>query len=285
MPNDARADPRTDATTDAPARAIPLATDKIRAEVRGAVGWLTINQPERRNAVSLAMWQGLADAAAAFEADDAVRVVVIHGAGGQSFAAGADISEFEQVRANAVQKARYGAVAERGRAGLAGLSKPLLAMIQGYCIGGGLAIALNADLRFATPESRFGIPAAKLGLGYEYAGLAALARLVGPSCAKDLLFSARQLDAAEALRIGLINAVVDAGALQAHVQAYADRVAANAPLTLRAAKAAIRLFERDPNAADAPAVDALVDRCFDSADYAEGRRAFMDKRVPRFQGR
>lgn len=266
-------------------RSIPLATTRILAEVRDGVGWLTINQPERRNAVSLEMWQGLGDAGIAFEADDAVRVVVIHGAGGQSFAAGADISEFEQLRANAEQKERYAQVADHGRNGLTGLSKPLLAMVQGFCIGGGLAIALNADLRFASPESRFAIPAAKLGLGYDYSGLAALARLVGPSCAKDMLFSARQLDAAEALRVGLINAVVEAAELQAHVTAYAERVAANAPLTVRAAKAAIEVFERYSNDGEAAHIATLVNRCFDSQDYAEGRRAFMEKRAPRFKGR
>lgn len=263
---------------------LALATPKIQAERRDAVGWITINQPERRNAISLAMWQALGEAAAAFEADPAVRVVVIHGAGGQSFAAGADISEFEQQRANAEQKERYATVAAGGRAGLAGLSKPLLAMIQGYCIGGGLALSLSADLRFASPESRFGIPAARLGLGYDYAGVAALARLVGPSVAKDMLFSARQLDADEALRIGLINAVVAADALPAHVEAYAARIAANAPLTLRAAKAAVGVFERYAEHEAAAEVAVLVDRCFDSQDYAEGRRAFMDKRTPRFQG-
>jgi len=268
-------------------RTIALATSKIVAAVRGGVGWLTINQPERRNAISLEMWQGLADAAAAFEADPGVRLVVIHGAGGQAFASGADISEFEQQRANAEQKERYGAVAAAGRAGLAGLSKPLVAMIDGYCIGGGLAIALLADVRFASEGSRFAIPAAKLGLGYEYPGVAMLARLVGPSAAKDILFSARQLDAAEALRIGLVNFVVPAAELEARVGEYAARIADNAPLTIRASKAAAALFERYSRQADADAaeVEAMVNRCFDSADYAEGRRAFMDKRKPRFEGR
>jgi enoyl-CoA hydratase/carnithine racemase len=213
-------------------------------------------------------------------------VVVLHGAGGQAFASGADISEFEQQRANAEQKDRYGDVASAGRAALAALTKPLLAMVQGFCIGGGLALALGADLRIATPGSRFGIPAARLGLGYDYAGVAALARLVGPSVAKDMLFSARQLDAAEALRVGLVNAVVDDAQLLDHVTAYAQRVAANAPLTVQAAKAAVRLFERYAIADDAGAaeIEALVNRCFDSADYAEGRRAFMAKRVPQFKG-
>src|SRR5262245_56327971 len=138
-------------------RAIALATTKIIAEVDGGIGWLRINQPERRNAISLEMWQGLGDATAAFEADADVRVVVIHGVGGRSFAAGADISEFESQRANAEQKQRYGEIAARGQNGLANLSKPLIAMIQGYCFGGGLGIALQADLRFAAEGSRFGI--------------------------------------------------------------------------------------------------------------------------------
>ena len=266
-------------------RHLALDTGKILAEVSDGVGWLTFNNPERRNAVSLEMWQGLAQATTAFEADPEVRVVVLRGAGGRSFAAGADISEFEQHRANAEQKKRYGELAAGGHRGLAKLSKPLIAMIQGFCIGGGLAIALSADLRFATPGSRFAIPAAKLGLGYDYPGLAALARLVGPSATKDILFSARMLEADEALRIGLINFVVDDAELESRVREYAARVAANAPMTVHAVKSAMQVFERysaDPGAAE---IAALVDACFNSDDYKEGRRAFMEKRTPRFSGR
>ena len=266
-------------------RHLALDTGKILAEVSDGVGWLTFNNPERRNAVSLEMWQGLAQATTAFEADPEVRVVVLRGAGGRSFAAGADISEFEQHRANAEQKKRYGELAAGGHRGLAKLSKPLIAMIQGFCIGGGLAIALSADLRFATPGSRFAIPAAKLGLGYDYPGLAALARLVGPSATKDILFSARMLEADEALRIGLINFVVDEAELENRVREYAARVAANAPMTVHAVKSAMQVFERysaDPGAAE---IAALVDACFNSDDYKEGRRAFMEKRTPRFSGR
>ena len=266
-------------------RAVSLATSKIIAEVADGIGWLRINQPERRNAISLEMWQGLADAMAAFEADDVVRVVVIHGVGGRSFAAGADISEFEQQRANAEQKQRYGEIAARGQNGLASLSKPLIAMVQGYCIGGGMGIALQADVRFAAEGSRFGIPAARLGLGYEYPGLAALARLVGPSVAKDILFSARQIEAAEALRIRLVNFVVAPDELEGRVRDYAAGIAANAPLTIKAAKAAMRLFERYSQRDDAHAVEALVNACFDSEDYREGRQAFMAKRTPQFKGR
>lgn len=266
-------------------RHLELQTPKILARVEAGVGWITLNNPARRNAISLDMWQGLGDATEALEADDAVRVVVIHGAGGKSFAAGADISEFEAHRANAEQKASYGKVAARGQLGLARLAKPLIAMIDGHCIGGGLALSLAADVRIATPASVFGIPAARLGLGYEYAGVAALARLVGPSAAKDMLFSARHLGADEALRLGLVNAVVDGESLVDHVSDYAARIAANAPLTIQAAKAAVRLFERytnDPAAAD---VEVLVNRCFDSEDFKEGRRAFLEKRPPVFSGR
>ncbi|MFC3678442.1 enoyl-CoA hydratase [Ferrovibrio xuzhouensis] len=264
---------------------VELKTTKILAEIRGGVGWLTINQPERRNAVSLEMWDGIADAAETFEQRSDVRVVVMHGAGGKAFASGADISEFEKSRANAEQQVRYGVVSSRGRKALQSLTKPLIAMIEGFCVGGGLAIALTADIRFATPDSKFAIPAAKLGLGYEYEGLAALARLVGPSTAKDMLFSGRKLDADEALRVGLINQIVASDALQAFVSDYAGIVAGNAPLTVHAAKAAIRVFEKYSADPESSEVAKLVVRCFDSADYQEGRRAFMEKRKPQFQGK
>lgn len=265
-------------------RSVPLRTEKIVAQVEQGVGWLSFNNPERRNAVSLEMWQGLGDAAEAFEADAEVRVVVVRGAGGKAFAAGADISEFEQHRANAQQKKTYNEIASRGTLGLAQMSKPLIAMVQGFCIGGGLALALTADVRFASRASTFGIPAAKLGLGYEYAGIAALARLVGPSATKDILFSARFLDADEALRIGLVNFAVDDAELEQQVRAYALRIAGNAPLTVHAAKSAVRVFERYSNDDDAATIEALVDRCFDSDDFREGRRAFVEKRPAVFTG-
>ena len=265
--------------------AIALQTKKIIAEVEDGIGWLTFNQPERRNAISLEMWQGIGDALEAFEHDDAVRVVIMKGAGGKAFASGADISEFDTQRANAEQRKRYGEISGRGNQWLGQLSKPLIAMIHGFCIGGGLAIALNADIRFATPASQFGIPAARLGLGYEYAGLAKLARLVGPARARDIMFTARFMDAAEAFQMGLINFVVGEDELEARVREYAATIARNAPLTVRAAKAAVNAFERYSITEASKDVAPLVDACFDSEDYKEGRRAFAEKRKPQFTGR
>jgi enoyl-CoA hydratase/carnithine racemase len=270
------------------ARILPLETEKIVASVEDGVGWIMFNNPQARNAMSLAMWRGLGDAMMAFQADPRVRAVVMHGAGGKSFAAGADITEFNEQRANAEQKKAYAEIASRAHLGMTQLAKPLVAMIDGFCIGGGLAIALGADVRIASVGSQFGIPAAKLGLGYEYEGLATLARLVGPSVAKDMLFSARFLDTEEALRVGLINIAVAPAELDAHVRRYVTRIRNNAPLTVLAAKAAIRLFERYSIPADAQAaarVDAMVDQCFESEDYREGRTAFLEKRAPRFVGR
>jgi enoyl-CoA hydratase/carnithine racemase len=262
----------------------PLSTSKILIERDAGIGWLTLNNPERHNAIGLEMWQGLGDALEAFQHDAQVRVVVLKGAGEQAFASGADISEFDQHRANAQQRQRYGEISARGNRWLAQFDKPLLAMIHGYCIGGGLAVALQADVRFATPQSRFAIPAARLGLGYEYPGVAALARLVGPAHARDILFSARTFDGAEALRMGLVNFLIEDEQLVTHVTDYAHRIVANAPLTVRAAKAAVNLFE-GYSKGDASEVAALVDACFDSEDYKEGRRAFAQKRKPQFEGR
>lgn len=259
-------------------------TDRILAHVQDGIGWITFNQPARRNAMSLDMWTGLGIVAEAFARDPNVRVVVLRGAGGEAFVSGADISEFEQHRADASQKKTYDAVAARGQAGLAQLDKPLVAMIEGWCVGGGVALALAADVRFAASNARFAIPAARLGLGYDYRGVAALARLVGPSAAKDILFSARTLEADEALRLGLVNFIAGPDKIEEAVRDYAARIAANAPLTVHAAKAAVRLFERYADDADTASVAALVARCFDSEDYKEGRRAFLAKRAPSFRG-
>ncbi len=263
---------------------LELRTDRIRGVVDGQIGWLIFNNPARHNALSLDMWQGIADVLRAFSSDANVRIAIMRGAGGKAFVSGADISEFDQHRANADQKATYGEVAGDANRELARFAKPLLALIEGYCIGGGLATALAADIRIATPDSRFGIPAAKLGLGYEYEGLAKLARVVGPSRARDIMFSARFMDAQEALAMGLINTIHERVDIEAEVLAYAHRIAGNAPLTVAAAKAAVNAFERGSQSDEVARVRQLVDGCFNSEDYKEGRRAFREKRTPDFRG-
>jgi|TARA_B100000315_G_scaffold256614_1_gene302946 enoyl-CoA hydratase/carnithine racemase len=261
-----------------------LNTDKMIADVDDGIGWVTFNNPARHNAVSLEMWQGLGVILASFQKNDDVRVVVLKGAGEKAFVSGADISEFDKKRGTAEQRDEYGKVSADAHRWLARLDKPLLAMIQGYCIGGGLATALGADIRIATADSKFGIPAAKLGLGYGYEGLKTLADLVGPASAKDILFTARFLDAEEALRIGLINFVVSREELEQTVRDYAAMIAANAPLTVKAAKAAVNEAMKDPDRRDLESVRGQVNACFDSQDYKEGRRAFMEKRKPNFVG-
>src|ERR1700677_3718606 len=215
-----------------------LGVEKLVGRKDGQVGWMIFNNPERRTAVSLEMWRAIPDVLAAFEADPEVRVVVFTGAGERAFVAGADISQFEAERNDAAAEARYSSASAAANAAMAGLSKPSIAMIRGYCIGGGLAVALTCDLRICTEESRFAIPAARLGLGYGFGGVKALIDVVGPSIAKEILFTARQFSAEEALRVGLVNRVAPAAELEALVRDYAAMIGANAPLTLRAAKLA-----------------------------------------------
>lgn len=263
--------------------AIDLPTDKILARSGEGIGWITFNQPEKRNAISLSMWQGVQAAAQAFGADDSVRVVVLSGAGGKAFASGADISEFEKSRSNANAEAEYHRSGAAARKALLGMDKPLIAMVQGYCVGGGCATALLTDMRIATPESRFGIPAARLGVAYATESLARLMALVGPSVAKDIMFTGRLLPADEALASGLVNKVVAPEALEDTVTAIARQIVANAPMTIRHARSALNMLAGDTPRDDSR-LDTLYRACFDSADFAEGRTAFMAKRKPVFRG-
>ena len=258
---------------------------KILTRRADGIGWLTINQPEKRNAISLAMWDAIAAAADDFAADPDVRVVVLHGAGGKAFASGADISEFDKVRANADAQVEYGRRSAQARKKLEAMDKPLIAMIQGFCIGGGYATALIADLRIASTDSRFGIPAARLGIAYGYESLMRLTALAGPAIAKEILFTGRQLDAAEAFASGLVNRVVPPEQLEETTIGLAQQIARNAPLSIRASKAAIDQIAGDPALRDQAAIEALNRACFDSQDYAEGRSAFTEKRPPNFTGR
>jgi enoyl-CoA hydratase len=263
---------------------LKLSTDKMIAQKEGRIGWIIFNNPSKRNAVSLEMWEALPEILRDFDQDDNIRVVVLRGAGEKAFVSGADISEFDKNRDSAASRKTYDKQAELGIDMLSQIDKPVIAMIQGFCIGAGMAIAASADIRFATKGSRFGVPAARLGLGYDYNGTKALSDLVGPSHAKDILFTARFLDADEAFRIGLINRIVSRSELEPEVREYVHLIAKNAPLTVKAAKAAVRETRNDSCSKNLEKITQMVDRCFDSRDYAEGRRAFMEKREPVFTG-
>ncbi len=259
-------------------------TEKLLARIEDGVGWLTYNSPARLNALSMSMQQAVPTVLDRFQADDDVRVIVTTGAGGKAFVSGADISEFGEKRTSPEARAEYDAAsAEVGRA-YAGVEKPILAMIQGYCIGGGLITAMAADIRICGEGSQFGVPAARLGLGYAYGGVHQLIQLVGPAWASEILFSARRLSADEARTIGLVNRVVPADELETVVRELATTIAGNAPMTVRAAKAAIREARRDEASRDVAKVNALVEACFRSQDYVEGQAAFMDKRPAVFTG-
>jgi len=259
-------------------------TDKLLAERTGAVAIVTFNNPAKHNALSAAIRAALPGVLAALQADPQVRVVVMTGAGERAFISGADISEFGEQRTSPAARAEFDhSMAAIGLA-WASLDKPVIAMIRGFCMGGGLLTALQADIRIAAAGSQFGIPAARLGLGYAFGGVTALMNLVGPAWTAEVLFSARRFTAAEALQMGLVNRVVPAADLRAEVMSLAETIAGNAPLTIAAAKAAIREAGRAPDRRDLARVEAMVEACFRSADYLEGQRAFADKRPPSFTG-
>ena len=265
--------------------ALDTGTDKLLVAIDDGIAEVTFNQPEKHNALSAAILRALPGTLRALQDDPAVRVVVLTGAGEKAFVSGADISEFGDTRTSPEARDAYDrAAAETSRAWRQ-LEKPILAMIRGYCIGGGLLTALQADIRIAAEGSQFGIPAARLGLGYGYGGVEALVALVGPAQAAEILFSARRLDAAEALRIGLINRLVAVAELRPAVMELAGAITANAPLTVAACKVAIAQTQRPAEQRDHARLAAMVEACFRSEDYREGQAAFAAKRPPRFSGR
>jgi enoyl-CoA hydratase/carnithine racemase len=259
-----------------------LGTDKMLSRKLGGTGWMIFNNPERHNAVSLEMWVAAERILADFAADPDIRVVVVTGAGGKAFVSGADISKFESERGSKEAVDAYQAQTTKVYDGLAAFPKPTIAAIRGHCIGGGSALAVCCDIRICAEKSTFGIPAAKLGLGYPLAGIRRLVHLVGPSFAKELFFTAKRFSAEDARIMGLVNRVVPDAELDDAVTDYAGTIAGNAPLTVASVKAIVaEALKAEP---DEALCDRLVRGCFASDDYIEGRRAFMEKRTPQFTG-
>jgi enoyl-CoA hydratase len=259
-------------------------TDKLLARKEAGVGIVTFNNPERHNAVSLEMWEATTGALAHFAADDEVRVVVLTGAGGKAFVSGADISKFASERASIEATRAYDVKTAAAFNSIYDFPKPTIAMIRGYCIGGGVGLASCCDLRICSDNSTFAVPAAKLGLGYAYAGLKRLVDIVGQSFAKEIFYTARQFNAQEAYAMGLVNRVVPAAELDAYVKSITDMICANAPLTIKAVKFTVGEILKDQSKRDIARVEQMVEACFASRDYTEGRTAFMEKRKPVFTG-
>ncbi len=256
----------------------------LLVEKRGAVGWIVFNQPAKRNAINDAMWRGIPVALERFDADAEVRCVVFRGAGTEAFAAGADISEFDKVRSDKGAIAQYDDLLDQVLHSIQGSMKPSVAMIHGFCIGGGLEIALACDLRYSGASGQFGIPAAKLGLAYNVEGHKRLLETVGHARAREIMFLGRRYPADEALLMGLVHGVVPDADLEAYVTGIVRTLIENAPLAIANTKTILEEFVKSSGTPDAARMRAAIERCAKSADYIEGRRAFMEKRKPRFTG-
>ncbi len=276
----------TDPSLDHPAvTALASPTERVQAWLDGSSLHIRFNNPARHNALSVDMWGAVPALLAQAVANDAVRLVVFSGAGDKSFVSGADISQFEDQRAAREAVVRYEALAEEALTAIADCAKPTLACIQGYCIGGGVNVAIACDLRIASSDSVFSVPAARLGLGYRFSAMKNLIDLIGPGATKDLFFTARRIDAQEALALGLVSRTCAPADLQALLAEYCDALGANAPLTIHAAKVIAAEVLKPASDIQLEHCQQLIRDCFDSADYAEGRRAFMEKRKPVFRGR
>ena len=260
-------------------------TERVQTWLDASTLHIRFNNPARHNALSVDMWEAVPLLLDLAELDGRVRLVVFSGAGEKAFVSGADISQFEDQRAAREAVTRYEQMAENALMGIANFSKPTLACIRGFCIGGGVNVAISCDLRIASSDSIFSIPAARLGLGYRYSAMKNLVDLVGPGAAKDLFFTARKIDAAEAKSMGLVSRVCEPDALLALLAEYTDALATNAPLTVRAGKVIMGEVLKPSPELDMGLCQSLIRGCFESADYAEGRKAFMEKRKPVFVGK
>ena len=262
-----------------------LTSGLIGAETKGPIGWLIWDNPSKVNALSPGMYEDAQAVIDAYIADPAIKVVVMRGAGRKAFISGADIKSFDKTRSSPEAMKASAEAPTKLRRTMLDMEKPLIAMIYGYCLGGGLGMALNADMRFASTDSQFSVPAALRGIAYAPSGLKQLVDLVGPSAAKDIMFSARRLKSDEALRIGLINRVVDAEELEANTIAYAEVLAANAPLSMHASKYFINQLGLERAQRDEPRMEAMQREAAASEDFKEATRSFVEKRKPVFLGR
>ena len=267
-----------DAGNDAPVK-------RLIVEKDGPIGRVKMDNQTRRNAMTLGMWQDLGKAIEDFAADDNIRVIIVSGEGGKAFCAGADISEFEKNRASEDGVKIYNEAVELSSDLLRTVNKPTIAKIEGFCVGGGAGIATCCDLRICTDDAIFAIPAARLGLGYRVDGLKPLVDLIGPSYAMELFYTARKFTADEAERMNYINRVIPRAEFEAYVEDYAQTIAANAPLTIKAVKVVVKECLKDDADRDHALCASIVDDCFNSEDYIEGRRAFMEKRTAQFKGK
>jgi len=257
----------------------------LTVEKRGAVGWLVFNQPAKKNAISDAMWRAIPPAMQQFDRDPEVRCIAFRGAGTEAFAAGADISEFENNRSEEGAVAKYDDLLDRVLHAIQGSPKPSLAMIYGFCLGGGVEIALACDLRYCGISAQFGIPAAKLGLGYNIEGHKRLLETVGHARAREIMFLGRRYSADEAFAMGLVHRVLPDAELEAYANDVIETLCANAPLSIANTKTILEEYVKSSGAPDEDRMRAAIERCAKSADYVEGRRAFMEKRKPRFSGK
>ena len=258
--------------------------EKMLSRKEGGIGYVIFNNPERHNAVSLDMWEAASRFLDNFRNDKSIRVVVLTGAGGKAFVSGADISKFEEERSDEKAIARYNKAVDQAYTAVYEFPKPTIAMIRGYCLGGGVGLAVCCDLRICSDNSRFAVPAAKLGLGYGYTGIRRLSDIVRPAFTKEIFFTARQFDATEAQAMGLVNRVVPKDELETYVRDYAAMIVGNAPLTVDSVKYIVGEAVKDESERNIARCTELVNQCFASNDYAEGRKAFMEKRKPAFTG-